>query len=261
VGAAVGQGVVGYDAFDPVDAEFGEGGGGAAEESGAGGGVLCTVAAVDSRMASSRPRAARVRWWWAASPCSPRTAAAKLSNAVRVPLVSNQPQYSILWRVIEAEVIPACDELGIGQLVWSPLAGGVLTGKYRPGGPLPSDSRAATRGGARSIGRWHYLGEDVLDVVGRLVPLAESAGLSMAQLALAWVLKNPSVTSAIVGASRPAQLRENLKALDTVLDDDLYALINETADPVVRRDPALTEDPLGPAPTRSGAPAAASAAR
>ncbi|MEV4053690.1 aldo/keto reductase family protein [Amycolatopsis sp. NPDC049688] len=188
-------------------------------------------------------------------------AAAGPARDLGVPLVSNQPQYSILWRVIEAEVIPACDELGIGQLVWSPLAGGVLTGKYRPGGPLPPDSRAATRGGARSIGRWHYLGEDVLDVVGRLAPLAESAGLSLAQLALAWVLKNPSVTSAIVGASRPAQLRENLKALDTVLDDDLYARVNETADPVVRRDPALTEDPLGPAPARSGAPAAASAAR
>jgi aryl-alcohol dehydrogenase-like predicted oxidoreductase len=162
-------------------------------------------------------------------------------------LISNQPQYSILWRVIEHGIIPTCDELGIGQLVWSPLAGGVLTGKYRPGQPVPPDSRAATRGGATSIGRWLYLDDAVLDAVARLAPLAAEAGLSMAQLALAWVLDNPSVTAAVIGASRPGQLVDNLRAVDVRLDADLRMQIDEVVGPVVRDDPALTADPLGPA--------------
>jgi len=184
---------------------------------------------------------------------------ARLAAEAGIPLVANQPQYSLLWRVIEDEVIPAGDEAGLGQLVWSPLAGGVLTGKYRPGSPLPADSRAAaTRGGSMSVNRWNYLAEPVLEAVGRLVPLAGQAGLSLPQLALAWVLRNPSVSAAIVGASRPAHLAENLKAVGTVLDDDLLKLIDEAVDPVVRRDPALTADPLGPAarvpvPSVSGA--------
>lgn len=166
----------------------------------------------------------------------------KLARELRVPLVSNQPQYSLLWRVIEAEVVPACEELGLGQIVWSPIAQGVLTGKYLPGRQPPPGSRATDgKGGADMIGRW--LQDDVLERVRRLRPLADEAGLSLAQLAVAWVLQNPNVSSAIIGASRPEQVGENVKAAGVRLESGLLARIDEVLGPVVERDPAETVSP------------------
>ncbi|MFL6071837.1 MAG: aldo/keto reductase family protein, partial [Mycobacteriales bacterium] len=166
----------------------------------------------------------------------------ELARSLNVPLVSNQPQYSMLWRVIEAEVIPTCEELGIGQLVFSPIAQGVLTGKYLPGQAAPAGSRATDdKSGAAFIQRW--MTDEVLSRVQRLKPLAESAGLSLAQLAVAWVLRNDNVGAAIVGASRPEQLRDNVKAAGGKLDADLLKAIDEALDPVIERDPAKTESP------------------
>lgn len=169
-------------------------------------------------------------------------AAAELARELRVPLVSNQPQYSMLWRVIEAEVVPACQELGIGQIVWSPIAQGVLTGKYRPGQAPPAGSRATDeKGGADDISRW--LRDDVLERVQLLQPIAEEAGLSLAQLAVAWVLQNDNVSAAIIGASQPEQVTENVKAAGTTLDADTLAAIDRALDGVVTTDPALTRSP------------------
>ena len=126
----------------------------------------------------------------------------------------------MLWRVIEAEVVPTSRELGISQVVWSPIAQGVLTGKYRPGEQPPEGSRATDdKGGANMIKRW--MDDDVLSRVQQLVPLAEEAGLSMAQLAVAWVLQNDNVATAIIGASRPDQVYDNVKAAGVKLADDL----------------------------------------
>src|SRR5690349_9339448 len=138
-------------------------------------------------------------------------AAKALADELHVPLVSNQPQYSALYRVIEAEVVPACRELGLSQVVWSPLGQGVLTGKYQPGQAPPEGSRATDEagGGARFIQR--LMGDDVLERVQQLRPLADEAGLSMATMALAWVLEEENVASAIIGASRPDQVRENAR--------------------------------------------------
>ena len=158
-------------------------------------------------------------------------AAQPLARELRVPLVASQPQYSMLWRVIEAEVVPTCQELGISQIVWSPLAQGVLTGKYAPGAQPPTGSRATDPVGGHTIAR--FLADPVLRAVQRLRPLAEQAGLTMAQLAVAWVLQNPNVASAIVGASRPQQLRETAEAAGKVLDPDLLKAIDEVLDPVV----------------------------
>jgi aryl-alcohol dehydrogenase-like predicted oxidoreductase len=169
-------------------------------------------------------------------------AAGGLARELRVPLVSSQPQYNMLWRVIEAEVIPTCAELGIGQIVWSPMAQGVLTGKYLPGQPPPADSRATDeKSGAAFIRQW--LTDEVLTRVQRLAPLAQQAGLTMGQLAVAWVLQNPNVSAAIVGATRPDQLRETVKASGVRLDGDLLKAIDEVLDPVIERDPARTESP------------------
>jgi aryl-alcohol dehydrogenase-like predicted oxidoreductase len=169
-------------------------------------------------------------------------AAAELAKELRVPLVSNQPQYSMLWRVIEAEVAPTCRELGIGQIVWSPIAQGVLTGKYLPGQPPPAGSRATDeKGGADFIGRW--LENDVLELVQRLRPFAEGAGLTLAQLAVAWVLQNQDVSAAIVGASRPEQVTENARAAGVTLDEDVMRAIDDLLRPVVTTDPALTRSP------------------
>ncbi|MEU9825802.1 aldo/keto reductase family protein [Micromonospora chersina] len=165
-----------------------------------------------------------------------------LARELRVPLVSNQPQYSMLWRVIEAEVIPTSEELGVGQIVWSPMAQGVLSGKYLPGQPPPAGSRATDeKSGAGFIASW--LSDDVLTRVQRLKPLAEQAGLTMPQLAVAWVLQNPNVSSAIVGASRPEQVHDNVKAAGVKLDADLLKAIDEIVEPVTERDPAKTESP------------------
>ncbi|MCX5498519.1 aldo/keto reductase family protein [Streptomyces sp. NBC_00053] len=166
-------------------------------------------------------------------------AAHRLARELRVPLISNQPQYSALWRVIESDVVPASEELGIGQIVWSPIAQGALTGKYKPGAPLPAGSRATDdKGGANMVAGW--LRDDVLERVQRLRPLADSAGLSLAQLAVAWVLQNSNVSAAIIGASRPEQVTENVAAAGVTLDAELLKGIDDILDPVVERDPALT---------------------
>ncbi|WP_406445515.1 aldo/keto reductase [Streptomyces sp. NBC_01613] len=167
--------------------------------------------------------------------------AAALARELGVPLVANQPQYSLLWRVVEAEVVPACTALGIGQMVWSPLAGGVLTGKYRPGQPPPAGSRAvAARGGDVSIRRFDLMSDQVLTAVSRARELAEAAGLTLPQLALAWVLRGESVATAVIGASAPEQIGRNLAALDTALDPELLHRVDAALAPVVVRDPALT---------------------
>jgi aryl-alcohol dehydrogenase-like predicted oxidoreductase len=167
--------------------------------------------------------------------------AGALARELAVPLVSNQPQYSLLWRVIEAEVIPACAKLGMGQIVWSPMAQGVLSGKYVPGQPPPAGSRATSEAGAQFIQR--FMTDDVLTRAQRLKPIAEEAGLSMAQLAVAWVLQNPNVSSAIVGATRPEQVRDNVKASGVVLDAAIMKRIDEVVGTVVERDPRKTVSP------------------
>jgi aryl-alcohol dehydrogenase-like predicted oxidoreductase len=165
-----------------------------------------------------------------------------LARELHIPLVSNQPQYSMLWRVIEAEVVPTSQELGIGQIVWSPIGQGVLTGKYKPGQDWPAGSRATDeKGGADMISRW--LEDDVLTAVQRLVPVAEEAGLSMAQLAVAWVLQNPGVSAAIIGASRPEQVTENVKASGVKLDDATMKAIDEALGDLPETDPAKTRSP------------------
>jgi len=169
-------------------------------------------------------------------------AAHKLARELHVPLVSNQPQYSMLWRVIEAEVVPTSEELGIGQIVWSPIAQGVLTGKYQPGEQPPAGSRATDeKGGANMIDRW--LRDDVLERVQRLRPIADEAGLTMAQLAVAWVLQNDNVSAAIIGASRPEQVTDNVKASGVRLEEATMKAIDDAVGPVVERDPAKTQSP------------------
>jgi aryl-alcohol dehydrogenase-like predicted oxidoreductase len=166
-------------------------------------------------------------------------AAHEFATELKIPFVSNQPQYSMLWRVIEAEVVPTCEELGIGQIVWSPIAQGVLTGKYKPGQPHPAGSRATDEAGGKDmISRW--LVDDVLNAVAKLAPIAADAGLSMAQLAVAWVLQNPNVSSAIIGASRPEQVTDNAKAAGVTLEADMLKAIDEALGDVVTTDPSET---------------------
>ena len=168
--------------------------------------------------------------------------AAAMARELNVPLISNQPQYNALWRVIEEQVIPACEREGISQIVWSPIAQGVLTGKYKAGQPLPEGSRATDeKGGANMVKR--FLSDEVLERVAKLEPLAQQAGLSLAQLAVAWVLQNPNVASAIIGASRPEQVRENVQAAGVRLEPELLAAIDDALGDVVERDPALTRTP------------------
>ena len=166
-------------------------------------------------------------------------AAAELARELRVPLISNQPQYSMLWRVIEAEVVPTCEREGISQLVFSPIGQGVLTGKYQPGAAPPAGSRATDEsGGANFIRR--MLTDEVLTRVQGLKPIADDCGLSTAQLAVAWVLQNPNVSAAIIGASRPEQVVENVKASGVRLEPAVLARIDEALGDVVERDPART---------------------
>ena len=165
-----------------------------------------------------------------------------LAEELHVPLVSNQPQYSAIYRVIEAEVLPTCRELGLSQVVWSPLGQGVLTGKYQPGQAPPAGSRATDEaGGAKFISR--LLRDDVLERVQQLRPLADEAGLSMAGLALAWVLQEENVASAIIGATRPEQVRDNVQAVGVRLDPALKQRMDEILAPVTETDPALTKSP------------------
>jgi aryl-alcohol dehydrogenase-like predicted oxidoreductase len=163
----------------------------------------------------------------------------ELSRQLGFQLVSNQPQYSMLWRVIEGEVVPASRELGMSQVVFSPVAQGVLTGKYQPGQPPPEGSRATDeKGGASFIKR--FMNDDVLTRVQALRPVADDAGLTLAQLAVAWVLQNDNVAAAIVGASRPEQVSENVKASGIRLSPDVLARIDEVLGRVVESDPATT---------------------
>jgi aryl-alcohol dehydrogenase-like predicted oxidoreductase len=162
-----------------------------------------------------------------------------LAEELGVHLVSSQPQYSMLWRVIEADVVPACRELGISQIVWSPIAQGVLSGKYQPGAAPPAGSRATDdKGGADMVARW--LDDDILTRVQKLAPVADEMGLTMAQLAVAWVLQNDNVAAALVGASRPEQVHENVKAAGVRIPAELMTRIDEALGDVVERDPAKT---------------------
>jgi aryl-alcohol dehydrogenase-like predicted oxidoreductase len=165
-----------------------------------------------------------------------------LAKELGFQLISNQPQYSMLWRVIEAEVVPASEELGLSQVVWSPMAQGVLSGKYHPGKPAPEGSRATDdKGGARMIERW--MSDEVLTGVQLLKPIAEEAGLTMAQLSIAWVLQNKNVASAIMGASRPEQIAGNVAAAGVKLDPAIMDKIDAAIGSLAERDPAQTKSP------------------
>lgn len=165
---------------------------------------------------------------------------AELARELRIPLVASQPQYSMLWRVIEEEVVPASRREGMGQIVWSPQAQGVLSGKYFPGETVPAGSRAADPAGKGFMdalaGRW--MADDALTAVQNLRPIAEEAGLSLPQLALAWVLQIPEVSAAIIGASRPEQVRENAQASGVRLTDEVMRRIDGVLGEIVERDPS-----------------------
>jgi len=168
---------------------------------------------------------------------------AALARELKIGFVSNQPQYSMLWRVIERDVVPACRDEGLSQIVWSPMAQGVLTGKYLPGQPPPEGSRATDENSGKDFIA-HWLNDDeLLERVQQLKPLADAAGITMAQLAVAWVLRNDNVASAIVGASRPEQLDATVAAADITLDDDLVAGVDEVLGDKVTTDPKLTTSP------------------
>ncbi|RAN74205.1 aldo/keto reductase [Bacillus sp. SRB_336] len=165
-----------------------------------------------------------------------------LARQAGFSLVSNQPQYNALWRVIEPEVIPAAKELGMSQVVWSPMAQGMLSGKYLPGQPAPAGSRATDEhGGKSTISR--YLADSILENVQKLRPIAEQLDLSMAQLAIAWVLQNDNVATALVGASRPEQVGENVKASGVKIPAELMAAIDDALAPSIENDPAKTTSP------------------
>lgn len=162
----------------------------------------------------------------------------KIATAMAIPnvarFVSSQPQYSLLWREPEKEVIPLCAKNGISQIVWSPLAQGVLTGKYRPGAKLPPDSRAANSDMNGFMEKKGILSDAILTAVQNLAPIAKEADLTMSQLALAWVLRESNVASAIIGASRPEQVKENAAASGHRLSADLLARIDVTLRPAFK---------------------------
>ena len=156
--------------------------------------------------------------------------------------VSSQPQYSMLWRVIESQVVPLCEKNGIGQIVWSPMAQGVLSGKYLPGKKVPTGSRASDKkGGAEMISRW--MRDDVLTAVQKLKPIADEVGLSMGQFALAWALQNHNVSSVIMGATKPSQVKENIKASGVKLSSEIMRAVDNAIGTVVENDPSKTESP------------------
>jgi aryl-alcohol dehydrogenase-like predicted oxidoreductase len=175
--------------------------------------------------------------------------AAQISSALKIQdargysrFVSSQPQYSALWRVIEAEVVPLSRKEGIGQIVWSPIAQGVLTGKYKPGAKPPAGSRATDKkSGAGMISRW--MRPEVLEAVQKLQPVADSVGLSMSQLAIAWVLQNDNVSSAIMGATKPSQVKENVKASGVRLDASVMKAIDSALGTLPERDPKQNISP------------------
>lgn len=170
-----------------------------------------------------------------------------LAQQLGIRLISSQPQYSMLWRVIEGEVVPTCRELGLSQIVWSPIAQGILTGKYQPGQPLPEGSRAAHEEAGKPI-QGRVNDEALLTAVQGLRPIADEMGLSMAQLAVAWVLQNDNVAAAIIGASRPEQVTENVAASGVRLEPEVLAKVDEVLGDHVERDPGKTAE-LAP-PTR-----------
>jgi len=167
-------------------------------------------------------------------------AGAELARELKVPFISNQPQYSMLWRVIESEVVPASEQAGISQIVWSPIAQGVLTGKYLPGQAPPAGSRATDEKSGKNFISRFIENDDLLARVQRLRPIAEEVELSLAQLAVAWVLQNKNIASAIIGATRPEQVSENVKAAGVTLDADVLKKIDEVLGDVVVRDPKHT---------------------
>ncbi|MFM8522817.1 MAG: aldo/keto reductase family protein [Actinomycetota bacterium] len=175
--------------------------------------------------------------------------AAQISDALKIQdsrgytrFVSSQPQYSMLWRVIESEVVPLSKEKGIGQIVWSPIAQGALTGKYLPGKKPPAGSRATDKkGGANMISRW--MRDEVLIAVQNLKPIADANGLTLAQLAVAWVLQNPNVSSAIIGATKPSQIKENVKASGVKLDASTMKQIDQVLGALPEKDPTKTVSP------------------
>ena len=164
-----------------------------------------------------------------------------LASQMGYRLVSNQPQYSMLWRVIEEQVIPTSVELGLGQIVWSPMAQGVLTGKYLPGQPAPAGSRAADPNMASIIEK--FMSDEVLTKVQNLKPLAEELGLTMAQFALAWVLQNSNVSAAIVGASRPDQIASNIAAAGKTIPSEIMAKVDQVLAGSIITDPSLNKSP------------------
>lgn len=165
-----------------------------------------------------------------------------LAKDLGIQLISNQPQYSMLWRVIEEEVVPTSEELGLSQIVWSPLAQGVLTGKYLPGQPAPEGSRATDgKGGADMVKGW--MKDDVLTGVQKLKPIADEAGLTMAQLSIAWVLQNPNVAAALIGASRPEQVESNVKAAGVKLEPAVMKQVDDAIGSLAETDPAKTISP------------------
>ncbi|WP_134324193.1 aldo/keto reductase family protein [Cumulibacter soli] len=165
-----------------------------------------------------------------------------LAKDLGIQLISNQPQYNMLWRVIETEVIPASRDIGVSQIVWSPIAQGVLTGKYKSGQPLPEGSRATDEaGGAAAVQRW--LNDENLDAIANLEPIANDLNLTMAQLAVAWTLANDNVASALVGASRPEQITSNAKAAGVKLEADVLARIDDVVGHLAERDPSKTKSP------------------
>lgn len=164
---------------------------------------------------------------------------AALAKQLGFQLISSQPQYSMLWRVIEDEVVPASKEAGVSQIVWSPMAQGVLSGKYLPGQPAPAGSRATDeKGGAQTISR--FMNDETLAAVQNLKPVAAELDLTMAQLAVAWVLQNDNVAAALVGASRPEQVAENVKASGVTIPAELMQRIDDALDGVIERNPAKT---------------------
>ena len=175
--------------------------------------------------------------------------AAQISDALKIQdsqgytrFVSSQPQYSMLWRVIESEVVPLSTREGIGQIVWSPIAQGALTGKYLPGKKPPKGSRATDKkGGANMISRW--MRDEVLTAVQNLKPIADGSGLTLAQLAVAWVLQNPNVSSAIIGATKPSQIKENIKASGVKLDSATMSAIDKVLGALPEKDPTKNVSP------------------
>jgi aryl-alcohol dehydrogenase-like predicted oxidoreductase len=165
-----------------------------------------------------------------------------LAKQMGFQLISNQPQYSMLWRVIEAEVIPTSESLGVSQIVWSPMAQGVLTGKYLPGQAAPEGSRGANEKVSGPMDRL-LSSQELLERVQELRPLADECGATMAQFALAWVLRNPNVASAIVGATSPEQITSNVDALDIVISDEVAAKAESIVQSVTVFDPAETKSP------------------